>query len=329
MRRILSIAALLLLGIALSEAQDETGSWTARVQKAGTISINIQDERGSNWGSTYSFNELRGLSPSAQGAVEFQLQNEPGTFYFTGTFSGGHGGGVYTFKANPQFISAMKNLGYELSSKNLKVLAETGFRAAYIQEWKSFGYSNLSLDQVLQMAIHEVTPDYIKSLAARGYKYLALERVMEMRIHDITPEYIDALARAGYPNLSPKELLEFSIADVTPETIAEYKRIGYDRLSPRDLTHMSLHDVDPEFILGLKKLGYSDLSSDRLVQLRNHDVTPEFIQENANEGFKSVSTEDLISMRNHDVDANFIRRAKKDRPQLTVRDLINMRIHED
>ena len=323
------ISTFLVLLSSCAFATDDEGSWSARLKESGRIYIQMQDERDSTFGSTYDRNAFRGLAQTPKGPAEFEFQSEPGTFYFKGTFSGNHGGGVYTFQPNPQFLTAMKNLGYNVSPAKLKLLARVGFRTEQIKEYMALGYSHLTLEELIEMVIHDVTPEYIKALGARGYKSLRRERLVEMSIHDITPEYIDALGRAGFTNLSAEQLVELSIADLTPEKISEFQQLGFDKLSANELTEMSLHDVDAEFIRGLKNAGYPHLTSRRLVEFRIHDVTPEFINELASEGFEAVKADDLVAMKIHDVDASFIRKAKKTHPNITVDDLIELRIHED
>ena len=53
-----------------------------------------------------------------------------------------------------------------------------------------------TVDGLVQMRIHRVTPDYIAALQAAGYRPSA-EMAVQLRIHGATPDYIRTLGAAG------------------------------------------------------------------------------------------------------------------------------------
>src|SRR6202012_4106405 len=111
------------------------------------------------FGSSYAVSELSGLAPASIGAanapVSFQLRRDAGVFQFTGEFNKGLGHGEYTFTPNPEYISAMKQMGYaEADSRDFE-LAALDVSLAFVKEIKDLGYKP-SLDELIQALIFKV-----------------------------------------------------------------------------------------------------------------------------------------------------------------------------
>jgi len=276
------------------------GSWNARLRSSNRIYLQI-NSIGSMDGDNYAMNELQGLPAEPEGNVEFQLQREPGTFSFSGTFSKSNGGGVYNFQPNPAFVKTMSSLGYDLSPEDVFDMTLANFRSSFIHEWAALGYRSLTAGQVRKMTEEEITPDYIRQLQSRGYKSVSWETLYKMRTEDVTPEFIDSLAKEGYKGLAPEQLLELSASDLTAEKIEEYKKVGYPNLPLSDLRKMADNDIDSDYIVSMKKAGLSNLSVNQLLKLMNNDVDSHFVRE-AMQKNPNATVEQIVRMRNDEDD---------------------------
>src|SRR5438105_2235893 len=94
-----------------------TGTWTADTQNGrkdpaedkGKIHLNFerQTANGRNQnGSSYSYDELQGLSRGQEGKVSFRLVREAGTVECEGTLTNGRGSGTFRFTPNQSYIDA-------------------------------------------------------------------------------------------------------------------------------------------------------------------------------------------------------------------------------
>ncbi len=148
----------------------------------------------------------------------------------------------------------------------------------YIAEMASVGYTNLTIDELVHLRATGVTAAYVRDLRALGLTNLTIRDISGMSVNDLTPAFIQSIRNAGYRELTARELLTFRIHDITPDFINSLRKAGYDNLSARQLTEFAVHEVTPEFIGSMRNAGYSNLSPRELVTLRVHGVTPEFVR---------------------------------------------------
>ena len=140
------------------------------------MQVNLRSSDGSDrWGFGVPIASLEGLPASAQSGVatdvRFVLTREAGVFRFQGSFDNGRGTGSYSFTAAAPFVSGMA----------------------------ARGYRTLSTDELVRLAVIDVTQAYTQSLADAGYKSLTIDDLVRMRIHRVTAEMIRDLDTLGYP----------------------------------------------------------------------------------------------------------------------------------
>ena len=344
MTRMLSVFFMLLLAPLPLFAQAEQwpvaarGDWSADTRQWWSddgerrIQLSMRTDGDGRWGSGVRLSELDGFPPSAESGlandVRFSWTREAGIFRFQGSFDRGRGHGTFTFAANPAYVSGMAALGHRnLTSDNLVRLALIDITQAYTRALRDVGYGSLALDDLVRMRIHRVSAEEIKELNALGYKGLDADQLVRFRIHKVTPAFIKAIHDAGYKGLSNEELVRFRIHRVTPEFIRGLTERNYRGLLAEDLVKMAIHKVSVQEIDELKALGYGGLLSDELVKLRIHKVTPQFIRSIHEVGFRSVSIDQLVRMRIHKVDAQFIKDLQADGYRnLTASDVIDLAI---
>lgn len=288
------------------------GEWTADTRSTWRdddgeprMQFNLRTGAGdSRWGFGVRLRDLAGL-PSAAIAnmsdnVQFTWTREAGTFRFTGSFDQGRGSGTYTFAPDQTFVTNMAAAGYRnLVTDDIVRLAVIDVTIAHVRGLAQAGYTNLPLDDLVRTRIHKATPEFVREIASLGYKSLPIEDLIKFRIHKVTPEFIQAMGERGYKNLVNENLVKMRIHRVTPDEIDQ-----------------------------LKALGFAGMSVEQLVKFRIHKVTPDYIRSMREVGFTAVSEEQLVKMRIHKVDAMFIRHARED--GLTVQtpgEAVDLAIH--
>ena len=341
---ILSAALVALMGAPATGRQAEPaavtarGEWTADLRQSWSndgephvqLSLRAGDE---NWGFGLRPSELDGLPPAAQSGVasdvRFTLTREAGVFRMQGSFDRGRGNGTFTFAASPAFVTSMGTLGYRsLSADNLMRLAVTDVTAGYVRGLADAGYRSLELDSLVRMRIHRVTPEMIRDLGSLGYRGLLSDDLVRMRIHGATPEFVRAMQAAGYSGLSVEDLVRFRIHKVTPEFIKAMADLGYRPVDREQIVRFRIHKVTPEFVQALAARGYRNVDGEDLVKMKIHNVSAGDIDEYKTLGYAGVDTDELVKMRIHRVTPAFIRDIHAAGFQtISLEQLVKMRIH--
>ena len=317
------------------------GEWTADTYNTWRgddgeprVQFNLRTSAGdSRWGFGVRLRDLAGFPPAAvanlANDIQFTWTREAGTFRFNGSFEQGRGSGTYTFTQDQAFVNNMAGAGYKnLTADDIVRLAVIDVTVAHVRGLAQAGYPNLPLDDVVRTRIHRVTPEFIRGLADAGYKGIAVEDLIRMGIHGATPENIKALQAQGIRGLSVEDVIRFRIHKVTPEFVRAMEQRGYKTIPAEDLVKMRIHKVSPEEMDQLKTLGFGGLDVDTLVKFRIHKVTPEYIKSMKDVGYVTVSEDQLVRMRIHKVDARFVRDARADGFALqTPGDAVDLAIH--
>lgn len=172
------------------------------------------------------------------------------------------------FNVNREQVESLRALG--VKDPSLQTLVQYRIfkvDADYVSAMRK-SFPNLSMDKLVEMRIHNATPEYAKEMAALGYSNLDADKLVQFRIHGVTPEYIKELRQLGLNNLSADQLVQFRIFGVGRSQLEDLAKEGYTGLSPDNLVAFRIHGVDSKFIAKVKKAGYSHPSPDQLVNFK-------------------------------------------------------------
>jgi len=255
--------------------QTNSGEWTAQFERNRQGSLQMSFIRDtSSWSVTIPASELQGLPADAatlsNSTVNFRIVREAGTFDCQGYFNAGKGAGHWTFQSNPAFVTSMR----------------------------SYGYTNLTDEDLLHAAIHNLTAKYIDTMKAAGYDKLDFETVSRAAGHEITPAYIAELRAAGFGDLPMEQVIRAHNHDVDGKMVSEIKTMGLRAASLDQVIRLTNHAITSEYVNGLKAEGLSDLSVDTVIRLKNHDVDSNFIRRARSQGYNGLSADELIRLHN-------------------------------
>jgi len=260
-----------------------TGEWKASLQKDNSkvnLSLERRSERGgrSQHGQTYEFSDFQGLSRESAlsgGPVRFSLVREAGRIDLEGSFENGKGAGTFNFTGNPNFVSAMKNRGFDFEERSdnrrdndeerLFAATTLNVTTALADDLNSLGFGKLSVEDLFKAAIFKIDSTFAREMKASGFENLGMEELVKARIFKIDPAFVRQVSDMGFQKEPFESLVKMQIFKVTPEFISEVRNEGLTNVQVEDLVKLRIFKIDAQYIREAKADG-TPLEVERLVQ---------------------------------------------------------------
>lgn len=89
------------------------------------------------------------------------------------------------FRIDPTFVRSMAGLGYaNLGAEKLIAFAVQGVNPDEVKQYRAMGYQP-NADELIQMRIFKVTPDFIERMKKRGFDKLTIAKLVQIRIFNL------------------------------------------------------------------------------------------------------------------------------------------------
>jgi hypothetical protein len=86
------------------------------------------------------------------------------------------------FHVDPPFVTGLTSIGYEVrDADKLVALSVQGVNADEVRQIRALGFQP-TLDQLIQIRIFKITPDFIERMQARGLTNLTIDKLVQIRI---------------------------------------------------------------------------------------------------------------------------------------------------
>ena len=139
--------------------------------------------------------------------------------------------------------------------------------------------------------------DFLSGITAAGFHNLTVDELIDLKIHGVTPEFAMAVKQAGYQDVTAEQLVDMAIHGVDVAFMQGMQKNGLNNLSVGDLVSLRIHGVTPDYIAGLRDAGYHNLTADEYQQLRIHGVDAGFIRHLKEKGFRNLSIDQLLRLK--------------------------------
>ena len=116
---------------------------------------------------------------------------------------------------------------------------------------------------------------FISGMASVGYTNLTVDELIALKDHDVTPEFIRKLQSAGFAHPDIEELIRTRDHGVDPQFIQSIQVLGYEKLTLDEFIRIKDHGVDGDFIQKAKSGGFKNLTIDQIIRLRDAGVLDE------------------------------------------------------
>ncbi len=173
-------------------------------------------------------------------------------------------------------------------------------------------------------------PSAVPRATAQASTQPSIDELVSMRIHGVTPEFIDSIRTAVGGNLTIDDFIAFRIHGVNAELAASMRGVFGDDIDGDDLVSARIHGVSPELAQRMSDVFGTELSFDMLVSMRIHGASAEYIEQIRGlvpDG-DALTAGDIVSMRIHGVSVEWINELRDDGYiDLTADELVSIKIH--
>jgi hypothetical protein len=220
-----------------------TGRWTIAARPDGWLQLDIDWANVNQWRRFVRPPDLPGLGANDLDGVadaRFRIDQDAGVFEFNGTFARGRGDGRFVFRPNQGFPATLRALGVRDAERvgihQLKNLAFGFISAASVREFIEAGLQPLTLNELLDLAVRQVSPAYLREMKAAGIQGAESVRgIVELEFHDVPASYARDLSALGYKTLTYRQLIEMYQAAVTPGFIRQQRATAGRDVTPEEL----------------------------------------------------------------------------------------------
>jgi hypothetical protein len=167
--------------------------------------------------------------------------------------------------------------------------------------------------------------DFTKSANKRGDDDIN-DRLFTAAAVNVTTALADDLLSANFGKLEVEDLFKAAIFKIDGKYMAEMKATGFPNLGMEDLVKARIFKIDADYVRQVNDMGFDKQDFEGLVKFRIFKVTPEFLSDLKNEGFSNLSPEEVVKFRIFNIDTDFIRKAKAENPNVTVEEMVQMKI---
>lgn len=176
---------------------------------------------------------------------------------------------------------------------------------------------------------------YLAAMSSRGFDFSKSdskhgepveERQFTAALLNVTTALADDLKSVDLGPLDVDDLYKAAIFNVDSKFMAEMKASGFPDLKMEDLVKARIFKVDADYVRQVHQMGFAEKGFEGLVKFRIFNVTPEFLNELKAQGFDNLSSEEVVKFRIFNIDPEFIRKAKAADPNVTVEQMVQMKI---
>jgi hypothetical protein len=93
-----------------------------------------------------------------------------------------------------------------------------------------------------------------------------------------------------------------------------------------ELVKARIFKIDADYVRQVHEMGFASNDFEEMVKFRIFKVTPEFLNSIKAEGLTDLSSEDIVKFRIFKIDPQFVREARASEPNITVEELVQMKI---
>ena len=131
------------------------------------------------------------------------------------------------------------------------------------------GSGQLSFDEIVQLGVHGIKPNYIEELRKAGLEDMEFHDLMQLVIHEIPVSYVlelrDLEQQLEIEPLTVNQIVQLGIHEISANYALEMRRLGIEHgfapLTVDQIVQLGIHDIQSSYVLELLKAGAFNLNT--------------------------------------------------------------------
>jgi len=152
-----------------------------------------------------------------------------------------------------------------------------------------------SIERTIQVAAN--SPDYIDSLASVGYTNLSIDELVQLKAVGVTADYIRAVEDAGIPHPSVRELIRLRAIGVQADYVRAMRAHFGSSASIEQIARLRAVGVSDAYLRDLAGAGYPNLTIEEAAQLRAMGIDSKYIALATSHGMRNLTVQQLIRLK--------------------------------
>jgi beta-lactamase regulating signal transducer with metallopeptidase domain len=165
--------------------------------------------------------------------------------------------------------------------------------------------------------------DLLDALDSAGLHNLSVDDLIAIRDHGVTPDLVHAAA-SYFGHVSAKDLVYLADHGVGPSYIGTLTVSGVRGISPHDAATLMDHGVTSTLI-GAATAYFGRTSAEDLTYLADHGVTSSCLEGFRSVGLTGVSVHDIVRLFDNGVDSRYVAKVRRFNPRASIDDIIRLR----
>lgn len=167
---------------------------------------------------------------------------------------------------------------------------------SYVDGIRSAGLTNITVDELIALKVHGVTPEYIRKVRSE-WGDVSVHEIIAMKAQGIDASEAAQYRQLGLKDLSLHQLIALKAVGATPDYIRAMQAAGLSNLSAHEYSSAKAVGVTPDYVRAMQSAGFSHLSMHEYVSAKAMGITPEFIQKVHSHGFNNLSMRQLVALK--------------------------------
>ncbi len=193
--------------------------------------------------------------------------------------------------------------------------------SSYIDAMKAAGLADLTIDQLVELKIQSVTPEYVRAIHELGLHPDA-DGFVALRVQGVTPEYIAEVRALGF---TPDEdqIVALKVQGVSAEYVRSMKEVGIQGDADQMIA-LKVQGVNADYMRSMKEVGITG-NGDTIVSLKVQGITPAYVREMRALGL-TVNADDVVSLKVQGVSADYVRGLQEQGFKPSADEVVGMRV---